>query len=186
MASYTLIIPIMLSRTVPFDFRGDFEQMDWLKSLPLPAAAVAAGQLVAPVLVITGFQCCLLTVLGILADSSQAAFLAMAAFAFPVNVLMFAVDNFIFLVAPARLHPATGVSFQFFGRTVVEMLAKMICVGLGGAIAAAPAAAVFWYGGNSWTAALIVGWLVLTAIGLAAVLAVAWAFRRFDVSLDVA
>ena len=37
--------PVFLTRMMPFDFRGDLEQMDWLKSLPLSSWAIAAGEL---------------------------------------------------------------------------------------------------------------------------------------------
>ncbi len=177
-------LSIMLTRLVPFDFRGDLDQMDWLKALPLPATAIAAGQLVTPVVLMTAFHLGSLAILGLLAKSGHAVLLSLAPFSVLVNVLVLAVDNLLFLLAPARLHPATGASFQFFGRTVVEMLVKFILLALGIAVAVGPAALAYFLCGRSWIAGLAVAWVLLLATALAMVLAVAWAFRRFDVSLD--
>jgi hypothetical protein len=184
LAGGLIVFSIMLTRMVPFDFRGDLEQMDWLKSLPLSATAIAAGQLVTPVVLLTAFHLGSFTILGLLDKSGHAVLLSAAAFVVLVNLLVLAVDNLLFLLAPARLHPGTGVSFQFFGRAVVEMLAKFMLLAAGGAAAVGPAAAAYFLCGRSWIAGLAVAWVLLLAMAVAMLLAVAWAFRRFDVSLD--
>ena len=44
---------VLLAAVLRFDFRADLDAIDTLKSLPLSPSAIAAGQLVAPTLVMT-------------------------------------------------------------------------------------------------------------------------------------
>jgi len=179
-----IFIPAFLTRMMPFDFRGDLEQMDWLKSLPLAPLAIAAGELVAPVTVMTLIQVALLTILGLAAPSGSEKVLAVALFTLPLNTLLFGLDNLFCLLAPARMQVAGGLSLPFTGRIVAEMLGKMFVLGLTAGIAAAPAAVAYYLAGGSWAAALAVAWLATLPICGLLVASVAWAFRRFDVSLD--
>src|SRR5262249_29612938 len=62
-----LVMTVMLSPLLPFDFRGDLDRMPLLKTLPLRPLGVALGQLLTPVLLATVLQWVLLTAIGLLA-----------------------------------------------------------------------------------------------------------------------
>ncbi len=50
------MLTLLLTRMVAFDFRGDLDSMDWLKSLPLRPISITLGQLATPVLLLTAIQ----------------------------------------------------------------------------------------------------------------------------------
>ena len=49
-------ISVFLTQRITFDFRGDLDHMDVLKSLPLRPIAVVLGELLTPVFVLTVLQ----------------------------------------------------------------------------------------------------------------------------------
>src|SRR5262249_12261831 len=46
-------LPIFLTATTPFDFRGDVDRIEALKTLPISSARLAVGQLATPIALIT-------------------------------------------------------------------------------------------------------------------------------------
>jgi hypothetical protein len=175
---------VMFSRMLPFDFRGDLDQMDWLKSLPLRPAAIAAGQIAVPTLAMTLFHWLVLGVAALFLAGSLSV-LAVAAFcAIPFNFLVFSLENLIFLLFPARMMPATPGDLQHMGRVMVEMMVKMfVLVACCGTAAGLGAIAYLVFGG-SWIAAVAVSWSVLAVECAILVPCVAAAYRKFDVSID--
>ncbi len=184
LAGNLFFLTIILTRMLPFDFRGDLDHLDWLKSLPIGSTAVASGQLVTPVLLMTSIHWLLLGGMAALIDGSPTILLAMALFCPPLNWLLFGSENLIFLLFPARMVSATPGDLQFFGRAMLELFAKMCSLLVFCGIAAAVAALAFAISGGSWIVALAVAWLVLAGLAVGIVPCVAWAYRRFDVSLD--
>ncbi|MEN6495241.1 MAG: putative ABC exporter domain-containing protein [Thermoguttaceae bacterium] len=178
-----VFMAVFLSRLLPYDFRGDLDHLDWLKSLPLRPAAVAAGQLVVPVLLMTTAHLLLFTVLGILVQGSREILVAMALFTLPFNAIVFALDNLVFLLFPVRLVAATPGDFQHIGRAMVEAILKMLMLGVGCGLAAGLGGLVYWLSW-SWSAFLLTSWLALVVVAVAIVPCIAWAYRRFDVSTD--
>ncbi len=179
-----LMLSLVLGRTLGCDFRGHLDHMETLKVLPLRPAAVAAGQLITPILLLTAFQLVLLGAAAPLAESSATLLGGVALFVLPFNAVLLGIENLLFLVFPVRMVSGTAASFQHFGRGIVEMFLKMLLLLVAAAIAGVAGLAAFLLSAGSWVAALAVAWLVLA--GIAALLApcVAWAFRRFDVSTD--
>lgn len=70
------------------------------------------------------------------------------------------------------------------GRMMIQTMGNLFAVALGFGIAAIPATAVFLVTRN-WAATLVIGWIGLMIQGIGLLFAVAWAFRRFDVSSDM-
>lgn len=175
---------VFLSRMLPYDFRGDLDHLDWLKSLPLRPAAVAAGQLVVPILIMTVSHALLFTVLGVLVKGSREILVVLALFTLPFNAIVFAFDNLVFLLFPVRLVAATPGDFQHIGRAMVESILKIVMLGVGCGLAAGLGGLAYWLSGWSWPAFLITSWLSLAVIAVAIVPCIAWAYRRFDVSTD--
>ncbi len=179
-----IFLTILLTRMLPFDFRGDLDYLDWLKSLPLGSAAVATGQLVTPVVMMSALHLTILGGVAWIARDARPVLLSVALFVPLFNVLLFGLENLFFLLFPTRSVAAAPGDFQFFGRFMVEMFLKVIILAMCCGLAAALGSLVYFLFGHSWIAALAVAWLVLAAIAGAIVPCIAWAFRRFDVSLD--
>lgn len=184
MLSPLAFMAVFLSRMLPYDFRGDLDHLDWLKSLPLRPAAVAAGQLVVPVLIMTISHALLFTVIGILVQGSREILIVLALFTLPFNAIVFAFDNLVFLLFPVRLVAATPGDFQHVGRAMVESMLKIVMLAIGCGLAAGLGGLAYWLSGWSWPAFLIASWLSLAVIAVAIVPCIAWAYRRFDVSTD--
>jgi len=175
---------VLMTRMLPYDFRGDLDHLDWLKSLPLASTSVAAGQLIVPALMMSVLHLTILGGVAWLAPDVRPVMLAVALFVPLFNFLLFGLENLIFLLFPTRAVVATPGDFQFFGRFMVEMFLKMIVLAMCCGLAAGLGSAAYFLFGHSTIAALAVGWTVLAAIAGTLVPCLAWAFRRFDVSLD--
>ncbi len=184
LAGNLLFLTIILTRMLPFDFRGDLDHLDWLKSLPIGAAAVASGQLVTPVLLMTSIHWLILGGMAALVYGSPTVLLAMAVFCPLLNWLLFGSENLIFLLYPSRMVSATPGDLQFFGRAMLGVFAKMCFLSAFCGTAAAAGALAFAISGGSWIVALAMAWLVLAGLAVGIVPCVAWAYRRFDVSMD--
>jgi Putative ABC exporter len=169
---------------LPFDFRGDLDRMDVLKALPLAPWRVVAGQLLAPVLVLAMFQWIVLGLLQILTRPTDNVPLLMGVFLLPVNFLLFEIENIFFLWFPTRLSMSVA-DFQSMGRHMLLWIAKMMTLLVTVAAAFLAGLAAYFIGGHSWTAGLIVAWLVVAGVALGLIPLVALAFQHFDVAADV-
>jgi hypothetical protein len=172
-------LPMMLT----FDFRGDVDRMDVLKSLPLPAWRLSVGQLVTPTLMISLVQLGILAILQAVWGGMSVYLIAAAAFALPVNFLLVAIENLMFLLFPTRMAAATPADFQLMGRYMLLFMAKFCFLGLtvGMAILAGAVAYVLT---DSYFVAGAVCWPIVFGVGAALVPLIATAFQRFDVARD--
>jgi hypothetical protein len=179
-----VFVTIFFTQMVPFDFRGDLDHMESLKSLPLASVAIAAGQLVVPTLVLTVIHVLVLGVAAAMIQGAVTVLLAVAVFSLPFNFVLVGVENLLFLLFPARMTPSTPGDFQHMGRAMVLLAVKMlVLVGCCGLPAAFGGIAYLVFGG-SWTAAISVSWLLLAIECAMLVPCVAAAYRKFDVSVD--
>jgi hypothetical protein len=167
-----------------FDFRGDLDRMDFLKTLPASPTAIAAGELLTPVLFATLFELPFATGIGLLQSDWGPIGLAVAAFIPAVNLLIFALENLVFLWFPYRMANLGAGDFQAFGRQMVIMFVKFVVLSIAGSLAAGLGAVTFALTDHSWTAALAVAWCIITCLGLALTPLVAFAFEKFDPSRD--
>ena len=178
----TFYLTFIFSMQLPWAFRGDLDHIETLKALPLRPTRVAIGELAGGIVVLTAIQ---LAIFGLLTAASPMAWrvtLASAAFCLPFNGLMLGLNNFLFLLYPVR-HPAgTTFDFQMLGRMMLffffQILALVPMVG----IAAGLGGAAYLLAGYSWPSFVVTAWLVLAAELPPLLIAVAWAFERFDVS----
>lgn len=175
----------IFSSLFPFDFRGDLEQMELLKQLPLRPIAIAAGELAAPIILVTLLQLVLFVVVAVITGNVLVAGLA-GVFVVPLNVLLYGVENVTFLIYPVRIAASTPGDFQHFGRQMMMMMAKMLFLAVIVGFATGGGVAAYVLLGKSTAAGLIVAWCLLM-LGVACILPlVAWAFQRFDVSRSLA
>ena len=127
MAFYTFLL---LPTALRFDFRRDLDRLAMLKALPMTSAAAVAGQVLAPVAIATLFQCALLG-LAIAARSLPPHYLVLTMLVMiPLNVLVFALENLIFMLYPYRVQQE---GLEIFFRTMLTFTGKglLFAVGLG-------------------------------------------------------
>ena len=184
-----VLLTILLGRMLPFDFRGDVDQMDWLKSLPLNSHSIAAGQLVTPVMVMTAIHALILGGIAYAAPNVRTHAMVALTFAPVFNWLLFGLENMVFLLFPTRMAAAGAGDMQFVGRMMLEMFAKILILAACCGLAALSGFVAYLICGNSptataLTAAALTGWLTLAVIAATTVPGVAWAYRQFDVSRD--
>lgn len=185
-----LIISIVFSmnalfaNALRFDFRGDLGHLDVLKSLPLRPAAIVVAQLVAPTLVLTICQIPLFVGVGFFFRVEAHFVLAATLTAIPLNALVFAIENVLFLQFPARnwgvspgdLHGVGRRMTIFFAKTMILLVACGVAVSAGGmaSLAAGKSPALF----------VVTTAFVLALETLALLPLMVTAFRRFDPSSE--
>jgi hypothetical protein len=174
-------VTFLFSSQAPLGFRGDYERMDLLKSLPIRPLAMACGQTVVVVMILTLLDGLLFAATALFAPAAAAEMLAAGLFALPFNWILFGTENFLFVLYPHTLVGTGSEGFFKMGRVMLFMLAKFLVLGASGAVAAIPAAIVYFVT-ESIPAACLVTWLALLFPALGTLLLTAWAFQRYDVS----
>ncbi|HET9215432.1 MAG TPA: putative ABC exporter domain-containing protein [Terriglobia bacterium] len=165
-----------------FDFRGDIERIDLLKTLPASSAAIVAGELIVPIVLATIIESVLMIGTGLLWTGWPTIFV-ICAFLPVGNLLVFAVENLVFLYYPRRSGPM-GTTFQAPGRQMIMNFIKTVVIGIAGGTAAGVGGIAFWLSERSVGTALAAAWCVITVAGVALVPLVARAFRVLDPSLE--
>ncbi len=102
----------------------------------------------------------------------------------PVNVLLFALENVLFLLFPTRQMAATPGDFQALGRYVLVMLARMLILGPTAAVATLTGMGAFALTDRSVVATLAVACTVLAMVSAGLIAVAGLAFSRVDVSRD--
>jgi len=179
-----IAMTIFMSGLFAFDFRGDVERMDMLKTLPIAPVPLAIGQLVTPALFISSIQAIALGIMAATVKPETAFRFAVALpFVIPFNFLLCGVDNLLFLYFPSKTVNVSPGDFQSMGRYALLNLARFLVLGMTLGVATVLALAVYFIS-SSIAAALALGWLVLAGFAAALVPFIALAFRRFDVARD--
>jgi len=180
-----IYLTLILLAQLRYDFRGDIDNIPWLKTLPVGAVGLAAGQLVIPVVIAA------LTLLSALAGlwaaipSARLPLTAAMAFVPVVVLLLFGVENAFFLIFPSRSFVLNVGELQSMGRFVVVFSCKALVLGVSAGLALALGGLAWLAAGHSLVAAGVAAWLVVGAAACGTVPVVAWAFRRFDPGADI-
>jgi hypothetical protein len=125
LAFYTFLL---LPTALRFDFRRDLDRLVILKGLPITPAATVLGQTIAPVIIATLFQTFVLTIaIAVLSLPLHQLILAMLIM-LPLNVLVFALDNLIYLLYPYRVQQE---GLEIFLRTMLTFTGKGLLFTLG-------------------------------------------------------
>ena len=188
-----LLTTVFLTAMVPFDFRGDIDRLALLKTLPIRPWRLALGQVLAPVLIVTVLQWFVLAVLylsgGLADDRPRGSSLAQPGlillicglFALPINGILFALENLLFLLFPTRVLANNPADFQALGRNVLFMLAKLVV--LGGVFLIACMVGID-VGAFFPILGLVMVWLTLAYFVSPLIPLIGWAFTVFDVGRD--
>lgn len=179
----TVASVVLAPRMLTFDFRGDLDHFDRLKSLPLSPIIVTLGELASPVALASIAHLLLLGGTTWMAPSSARPFLLALIPSIPaVNLLHYGLENLIFLLFPSRVLPVGRVDFEFFGRMFLETGLKLFCLTICLTLAVVLAMIVYLGADQGLIAASAVAAFSLLSAAALTTLMAAWAFRRFDVS----
>ena len=180
---------ILLPSALILDFRRDINRMALIKSFPANPLATTLGQLAVPVLLCTLFQS---TVLALGAISGTVIYWqAMIALflLIPVNLLIFSLENCIFLMAPYQRNKE---GFDVFLRSILTFTGKGMLFALGLTVTLAwsilgdrIATQMHW--SVEVRGVLIAGgiWLMATFVSFLATGILVGLYSRFDPSHDV-
>jgi hypothetical protein len=171
----------MLPQMLQFDFRGDIERIDFLKSLPASAGAIAAGELIVPIVSATIVEWVLMISTALLWADWKIMLIA-CGFAPAANLILFGLENMVFLLYPRRT--VAGTPFQAPARQMLMNFIKFLGLGVAGGVTALAGLLAYALSQGSSVAALGVAWCVAAAIGLSIIPLVARAFRNLDPSLE--
>jgi hypothetical protein len=177
-------ITFMLANLLRFDFRGDLDQIDMLKSLPIAPWRIAAAQLVAPVLVLIVYQLLLLLSINFVVPLGALKIAVVMLFSLPADAMLIAVENLIFLIFPVRAIAVSPGDLQGFGRQMLVFLLKGVGLLVTVALAGAVGAGAWWIGGKSAPVFLATTILVLAAEVIGMIPLLVAAFKKFDPSVD--
>ena len=175
-------VTFIFSAQAPLGFRGDYERMELLKSLPIRPVAIACGQTLVIALILTALQWMVFAATAILVPAAAAEMLVAGLFILPYNWILCGTENFLFLLYPSPLAANSADGFLRMGRVMLVMMAKFIMITACGTVAAIPAVVAFLASRNLLLAGLV-GWLALLFPATGILLLTAWAFRRYDVSV---
>ena len=177
-------LTVLLSGMLKFDFRGDLDHMDGMKSLPLRPSAIALGQIAIPTLILTIAHVLLLGGVAAAAGSHRAVLVVAACLALPFNFLLMTTENLIFLLFPTRPAAASPGDFQVLGRQAAQLVLKAVTVLIGAVIAFGVAVPIYILTGGSLILLTLLAGAILAGEAIAMIPLVSWAFRRFDPSID--
>jgi len=189
LAFYTFLL---LPTALRFDFRRDLDRLATLKGLPVSPTATVLGQVLAPVLIATVFQCGVLAFAIIARSLPPHLLLAAMVVMVPINVLVFALDNLIYLLYPYRIQQE---GLEIFLRTMLTFTGKGLLFALGLAAmsgwafaADAVTGAISQFSGGSVPANIVFASGIIAGPTLCAALALVClcrAYRRLDPIEDV-
>ena len=178
-----IFIAFILPRNMVCDFRGDLSRMEIYKTLPIAPWRICAGQLVVQVLLAYFIALTIIASALVFEDSvTPQVALILAAFALPLTFLIYAVENTVHLLFPTKLVAMGRADFEFLGRSIVEFIAKTIFIFAAIAASGAIGLVTLRKIGNSLVLPGLASWFTLAAIGLLALVAMQYAFRRFAVA----
>ena len=181
-----VFIAFILPRNLICDFRGDLSRMEIYKTLPIAPWRICAGQLVVQVLLAYAVALTIIVSAFVFEDSvtTQVAVI-LAAFALPLTLLIYALENTVHLLFPTKLVAMGRADFEFLGRSIVEFIAKSIFVLAAMAASGAVGLITFKTMGPTLFLPGLVSWLMLTLFGLLTLVALQFAFRRFAVAESI-
>lgn len=180
------VMTLFLTPLITFDFRGDLDRVEVLKTWPIGPVPLVIGQLLTPVLLVCLVQWLALAAIAATLDRSAVieAALGAAVLAVPFNVLLIGLDNLLFLLFPSRALTPTPGDFQVMGRLLLTYLAKTFGLGIIAGVALLVAVPVYMFSDGSLAGALTAAWFVLVGFAVGQVPLIVLAFRRFDVARD--
>ncbi len=178
---------LLLPTALKFDFRRDLNRMAILKTLPIRPVALVIGQISTPAWLAFGLQALVLAVTCLLRPYSPTLLVGTLLVLLPLNFLVFAVDNLLYLLFPYRLNQE---GMELFLRTTLTFTAKGLIFAVGMALTlvwsfVAHHVARQVPGVDPAIVFLIGGCVLLWTSVTTATILLARAFHRFDPAQDI-
>jgi hypothetical protein len=179
-----VMLALFVPPLIPFDFRGDIDRMELLKTLPVASWRLVIGQLLTPIVLLTLLQMAAVIVVRQVWGQFEGYVLVALALLVPFNFLVFGLENLLFLWFPSRMVSAGPGDFHMLGRQLVLWMAKLL--GLAAAFVPVTLVGLLVYllTGNNWVAAGVSAWVTLVGFVIGLVPLIALAFRHYDVARD--
>lgn len=172
-------IAFIMPRSLVCDFRGELSRMEHYKSLPTAPWRICVGQLAVPVVLASAIQLVMIASVLPFVDLTTGVIVTMAAlFVVPFNLLLYGLENFVFLLFPTKLVPVGRVDFDFLGRTLVDFIAKSVIIFTTLSVARNIGIKMQLMTG-SLTVFALTSLAIVTVAALATIPLSAWSFRRF-------
>ncbi len=179
-AALYFFIAFIVPRTLVCDFRGDLGRMETYKALPIAPWRICVGQLVVPVVLSSTIGLVMIfSTMFFFDDAAARIAIALTAFTLPFSLLLYGIENSVFLLFPAKLVPMGRVDFEFLSRTMLEFVAKTIVIFAVLTAAAGAGLIALHASGRSWLSFELASWLTLAIIASLTVPMLGYAFRRF-------
>ena len=178
-----VLYPLLASGAFTVDFRRDVERLPYLRSLPLAPSAVAVGEVFVAAAVIGIVNLLLLGATAAAGGQVAGEMAALAALvALPAAWLAVTLENWLFLLFPARVMADGEQQSAFMGKQLIKMFFKLCLLAVVGVAAALAALAGRALANLPGAAA---GALIVVALACwGATLLLARAYRGFDLALD--
>jgi hypothetical protein len=182
-----LVVVFIMPRALLCDFRGDWDSLELYRSLPLAPWRICAGQLAVPVVIASFVQAVMvISTMPFFDEAARFALQFMLLYLIPLNMLLYGIENLVFLLFPTRILPVGRVDFEFMGRTLLEFSLKAMLLALIVGLAVRVGFSVRDATGQSYLWMVISSWGVLTAMALAMIPLNAMAFRNFRIDQTIA
>lgn len=182
-----LVVGFVMPRALLCDFRGDWDNLELYRSLPVTPLRVCAGQLVMPVLLASLVQAVMVaSTMLFFHGAARIAQAVLLLYLVPLNMLLYGVENFVFLMFPARILPTGRVDFEFMGRILLEFTVKTAFVVTMVTIAALIGFAALDRTGQSYPWLVATSWITLLAMALTMIPLNAYGYRRFRIDQPIA
>jgi hypothetical protein len=112
---------LLLPAALKFDFRRDYDRLGTFKTLPVSPRAVVVGQIATPVLLTSVFQLVVLAVTASFRAVPPGLFFSALALLVPLNVVIYSLENLLFLLSPSR---PSQEGIDVFLRSILVFTAK--------------------------------------------------------------
>ena len=180
----TVFSALYLPGFFEFDFRSAMGQINLLKPLPFTSTTLALGQMLGPVLVAACLQLALIAGGFVLLADQWRMLVATLMLSVALAFFHVGVVNFVFLLLPSRTPTSAAAIFEHFGRGILLFILRLTLSSVVWAIAIGAAALAFFVS-RSWFVALMTALHVVALAAVTIIPCVAWAFERFDPSVDM-
>ena len=180
---------LLLPAALKFDFRRDYDRLPVLKTLPASPLAIVIGQLAVPVLLASLLQVFVLLFAFIVRPLPLLIVGNALLMLIPLNVLIFGLDNLIYLMFPYRqseegLQPFIRATLTFTAKGVL-CLSALTCIFLWAVNCRWMSELPLFSGLGGHHVLFVIGiWGMMLFTGVALVLLSARVFDRFDISCD--
>lgn len=173
-------VTFIFAQSMRYDFRGDFEMFDYLKTLPIPPLTIAAAQICAISVVVFMLQTIAVLTESLVTGSYTRMLPILVAMA-PITMLFFGIENAAFLLFPMRFSGVMQGDFHATAKHTVLFLGKGIVLLIVGGVVAGIGAAVYFLA-DSFLAAFIAGWVILFAAACGMIFLTAMIYEGSDPS----